>query len=84
MTVPVDDGQAAAVDGDRVTLVNLVEDRAGTDPEAVTVTLGDAAELLHDSGEHVSISQVRRGLAPGGDRGAARDATPVPSLPSGL
>src|SRR3954447_19533774 len=53
---PLRDGEAAAVDGDRVAEAGVVEHGGGADGEADGVALvldrGDGAELLDDSGEH--------------------------------
>ena len=54
------DGQAAAVDGDRVAETGVLEHGGGAHGEADRVALVldglDGAELLDDSGEHVSAS----------------------------
>src|SRR5215211_2825469 len=63
------DGEAAAVDRDRVTQVDVVEHGVRLDgqPDRVTqvVDVGDGAELLDDAGEHqlvLSCSGAGRGV----------------------
>ena len=56
VAVALGDGQAAAVDGDRVAQPGVREDVLGMDgePDGITLVLdpGDGAELLDDPGEH--------------------------------
>ena len=58
------DGEAAAVDRDRVAQPGALEHRAGLDGEpdgiALVGDLGDGAELLDDSGEHLLPPHFRR------------------------
>ena len=50
--VDVDDGEAAAVDRDRVADLAVLDDDARAEREPVAVAADDLAELLDDPGEH--------------------------------
>src|SRR5439155_27387363 len=53
----VDDGEAAAVVGDGVTHLGVLQDDAGLDHETVAVALTEPSQLLDYAGEHSSSTR---------------------------
>ena len=54
----LDDGEAAAVDRDRVADLRVLEDGRGLEREPPAVAAADPTELLDDAGEHQIASRI--------------------------